>query len=87
MRVTLWKPGLFIINRAENKSGVHPYTTCTEECDSIVHEQLTDSCKHHTYSTYVPALTLTALNPLISSFQMEGFRRIEVTRDMKWRRI
>ena len=32
-------------------------------------------------------LTLTALNPLISSFQMEGFRRIEVTRDMKWWRI
>ena len=31
-------------------------------------------------------LTLTALNPPISSFQ-EGFRRIEVTRDMKWRRI
>ena len=36
---------------------------------------------------YFVSLTLTALNPLISSFQMEGFRRIEVTRDMKWQRI
>ena len=39
------------------------------------------------YVLQVLFLTLTALNPLISSFQMEGFRRIEVIRDMKWWRI
>ena len=40
-----------------------------------------DTVGLHVHHAHVHRRTLTALNPPISSFQIEGFRRIEVTRD------